>query len=269
MGHVVKEEYFSGQGVVMIATRDANGNPQGFRPLGNCPAVAIKNATTTLEHKEATTGQRGTDKRLTTEVKVGIEITLENYNAANVAMVTRGTKTEKTAGSVTGEAVTAYPGLVTSLAHMKVSTVVVKQGVTTLTAFVDEATPWDYKLNAEAGSLLFNTATGLDASGPADNITYTLGVADDITVDYAYAKQVEVDAFTSGNVEYYLRFEGLNTAEQDSPVVVEVFKFSVDPTQDFSMISDQIQSFVLQGSVLKDSLRATGSQYYKVTKIDV
>jgi hypothetical protein len=267
MGHSVKEEYFSGQGVVMIATRDVSGNPTGFRPLGNCPAVAIKNATTVLEHKESTTGQRGTDKRLTTEVKVGIEITLENYNSENIALVTRGTKTAKTGATVTAEAVTAYAGKISALAHMKVSAVTVEMGVTPLVAFVDEATAWDYKLNAEAGSIQFNSATGLDGSGAPPNITYTLGEKD-VTVDYTYATQVEVDAFNTGNTELYLRFEGLNTAEEDSPVVIEVFKFSVDPTQDFSMISDQIQSFVLQGSVLKDALRGTGSQYYKVTKID-
>lgn len=268
MGHQVTEEYFSGQGVVMIATRDASGNPMGFRPLGNCPAVAIKNATTVLEHKESTTGQRGTDKRLTTEVKVGIELTLENYNSQNLALVTRGTKTAVTGATATAEPVTAYPGLVSSLLHMKVSAVTVEQGVTPLVAFVNETTAWDYKLNADAGSIMFNTATGLDGSGAPPNITYTLGVADDITVDYTYATQVEVDAFNTGTPELYMRFEGLNTAEEDSPVVVEVFKFSVDPTQDFSMIGDQIQSFVLQGSVLKDSLRGSGSQYYKVTKID-
>lgn len=336
MGHTVKEEYFSGQGVVMIATRDANGTPQGFRPLGNCPAVAIKNATTTLEHKEATTGQRGTDKRLTTEVKVGIEITLENYNSKNLAMVLRGTKTAVAGAAVVDESVVGFPGGVAGFAHMKVSAVTVKQGATSLTAYTNDTTPWDYRVNTEAGSVMLNDAssvaapnlgtsitavavgatttltvtqawtvgdsvyisglTGADAATlngktfaistrtattitiaadtSAKTITAGSGKAYNLTApitllaSYTYATQQEVGAFTSGNVEYYLRFEGLNTAEQDSPVVVEVFKFSVDPTQDFSMISDQIQSFVLQGSVLKDSLRSTGSQYYKVMKID-
>ena len=75
MGHQVTEEYFSGQGVVLVAARDVNGNPKGFRPVGNVPNLAIKNATTVLEHKESTTGARGTDKRLTTEVKVSLEVT--------------------------------------------------------------------------------------------------------------------------------------------------------------------------------------------------
>lgn len=267
-GFSVTEEYFSGQGVCMIASRDATtGAPTGFRPLGNVPALSIKNATTTLEHKESTTGQRGTDKRLTTEIKVNLEMTMENFNSRNLALTTRGGYTDVASGSVTAEAMKAYEGLISATAHIKISAVTVKMGATTLVAYTADATPWDYKVNLETGGILFNTSAGLTSAGVPPNITYTSGEKD-VTVDYTYATQVKVDAFTAGSPELYLRFEGLNTAENNDPVVVEVFKFAVDPTQDLSLISDTLQSFVLAGSVLKDDKRLTGSPYYKVTKID-
>lgn len=261
--HQVTEEYFSGQGVVMAAFRDADGKALGFRPLGNVPALSIKNAATVLEHKESTTGQRGTDKRLTTEVKVNLELTMENFNSENIAFCTRGTATDVTGAAITGELTKAYAGAVTALAHIKVSTVVVKQSATTLIPYTIEGADWDYKLNADAGSLMFNTVGAADIG----SIIYTLGIAD-ISVDYTFATQTQVHAFTEGQPELFLRFEGLNTAEDNAPVVIEVFKFAVDPTQDLSLISDTLQSFVLQGSVLKDSSRTTGSPYYRVTKID-
>lgn len=336
MAYSVVEEYFSGQGVLLIGPRDSLGAPAGLRPLGNCPAVSIKNTTSVVEHKESTTGARGTDKRLLTEVKVAIDITLENFDSTNLAAVLQGTYANVAASSVTGEALKAYPGFVTPLAHLRASSVVIKKGATTLTAFVDNSTAYDYKVNTEAGSIQVNDGSvtafagiGVAATGTVTvGATTTLTITNDavpgatfyfgqgwagadaalfngksatvisstgttitlaivttgktitigtnkcawsgmaLTADYSWAQQQRVDAFTTGIPELYLRFEGLNTAESNAPVVVEVFKFAVDPTQDFSLISDQIQQFVLSGSVLKDSLQATGSQYYRVTKID-
>ena len=334
MSYSVTEEYFSGQGVCMIGTRDTNGKPAGLRPLGNVSALAIKNAVTTLEHKESTTGQRGTDLRLATDVKVSLDMTMENFNSENLAMTTRGTATVVPGASVTAEAINAYLGRVSPLAHIKTSAVVVKQGATTLIEYTNDSTPWDYKKNTDAGSLQFNdgavlawSAAGIVASGVTvgattvitvantavaggkvylrgfagadaamlNNLSFTITVATPtaitialdttakvitfatskvvwdnmaLTVDYTYASQTRTDAFTQGSPEMYMRFEGLNTAQNNAPVVVEIFKYSTDPTQDLSLISDTVQSFVMSGSVLKDSKQATGSQYYRVTKID-
>lgn len=335
MAHSIVEEYFSGQGVVLIGARDSLGKPAGLRPIGNVSAVSIKNATTVVEHKESTTGARGTDKRLITEVKVSIDLTMENFDSSNLASVLQGSFSNVSSGSVTGEALKAYPGYVSPLAHLKTSAWVIKKGATTLTGYVDASTAWDYRSNVEAGSLMINDGaalafaglgvaataitpgattavtitntaavgdtfffgqgwTGADAAvvnGKSGTITVASGssvtVAIDttgktitagtnkcawsgmaITADYTWAAQQLVGAFTTGNPELFLRFEGLNTAENNAPVVVDVFKFSTDPTQDFSLISDVLQQFVLSGSVLKDSLQLTGSQYYRVLKID-
>jgi hypothetical protein len=137
-----------------------------------------------------------------------------------------------------------------SLAHIKVSNVVVKHGNTTLVAGTD------YFVNADAGSIKF-----------ADTI---IGVADGdaLTVDYQFADQLVVDALTQGAKELYMRFEGLNTAEGNDPVVVEVFKFSTDPFKELALIGDTVQSFVLEGSVLADGSRSVGSKYFKVTKLN-
>ena len=339
MSYSVTEEYFSGQGVCMIGTRDVNGKPAGLRPLGNVSALAVKNATTTLEHKESQTGQRGTDLRLTTDVKVSLDMTMENFNSENLSLCTRGSSTAIGSGTATNEAVNAYSGLVSPLEYIKIGTPVVKMGATnTLTPYTNSTTAWDYKVNTEAGSLQFNdgvtlatanfgavaTAISVGATttltlpagnviavgdsvkfsgfagadaGDLNGVTAVVSAATDTsitvpidttasvitvgtnhvvnvnganaaTVTYTYATQSRVDAFTEGSPELYLRFEGLNTAKTNSPVIVEVFKYSTDPTQDLSLISDTVQSFVMSGSVLKDSKQATGSQYYKVTKID-
>lgn len=243
------DHYFSGQGVVLLAERDpANGKPKGFVSVGNVSALSLSVATSVLEHKESHTGQRGTDLRLTTETKCSLSMTMENFIAENLARVSRGQTTKVATGSAVAEAIKFYPGMVVALAHIKVSAVVVKNGAATLVLDTD------YEVNEEAGSIKFAPTVA------------TLVEGADLTVDYTYAAQFKVDALTVGAKELFMRFEGLNTAEENAPVVVEVFKFSTDPFQELALIADAVQSFVLEGSVLADGFRTTGSKYFSVTK---
>lgn len=75
-------------------------------------------------------------------------------------------------------------------------------------------------------------------------------------------------ALTEGVAEMAMRFEGLNTAEDNEPVVVEVFKFATDPLKELSLISDNFQQFVLEGSVLADSTKTTGSKFFHALKLN-
>lgn len=258
MGHKTTEKLYSGQGVCLIAKKDpATGKPLGFRHLGNVSQIAIQHATNVITHKESQSGQRVQDKRLITDLSVNLNMTFETFVPKNLALASRGTTTDVVGATVTDEAVKAYAGAISALEHIKVSSLSITKGVTPLVLYTDGAASnaWDFKLNAEAGSIEFN------ADGP--NMGYVDGVAD-VLVDYTYAKQVEIQAINAGNEEYVLRFEGLNTAENDEPVVINVHKVQLDPTQEFSLISDTIQGFQLAGACLKDSTKTVGSAFYEV-----
>jgi hypothetical protein len=73
---------------------------------------------------------------------------------------------------------------------------------------------------------------------------------------------------TEGFQEYALRFEGLNTAESNEPVLIEVFRISADILKELALISDKVQAFELAGSVLLDNTRPTGSKFFKTTKLN-
>lgn len=326
-------KYYSGQGVVMLGDRSATGKGINFRPLGNVTALTISTETSTLEHKESQSGQRAVDFRLTTETNVTCSLTLENFARDVLALAMRGGFTDVAAGSVTGEAIAGYPGSVAPLQKVKVSAVAVKRGATSLTLYSNDATPYDYKLNSEAGSIQINdgsttpvaaittggtapsaitvgattsvtvantaavgdymvitglsgadaaflngkwfriltaspTAVTLDVNTTGKTITIGTplsafsGVA--LTVDYSYAAQVRVDALTTAAPEKFLRFEGLNTLDGNNPVVVEVFKFVLDPASEFGLITgEEAASLAIEGSVLADPLQSSGSQFYR------
>jgi hypothetical protein len=344
--------YFSGQGVVLIGSRDSTGKPAGLIPVGNVSALKLGLAATTLEHKESQTGNRAIDLRLITELKSSLQMTIENFSSTGLANALTGDVSQVIAGTVTTGSETAklYHGKVTPMANINVSSVVVKRnGGTpqTLTLYTNDATPWDYKLNAAAGSVMINdgsvtaiatlttgntitaptnvtvgtttvltwaatppasvlavgvggylSATGfagadaallnakahrvtaIDASAKTVTLatntagkTITIGTpvlcvdGDVLDFAYNYTAQNRVNAMTALASEKYMRFEGLNTADGGNPVIVEVFRFIVDPLKELQLIGEGVGPFVLDGNVLSDPLQATGSKFFKVTQL--
>lgn len=254
-----KTYYYSGQGVLLTGPRDASGNAAGLTAMGNVTDLKIGIETSTLEHKDSQSGQRAVDFRLTTETKATLTVTVENYVRDVLATALRGQSTSIAAGSVVAAPSVYYTGKVVALAHVKVSAVAVKKGATTLTPYVNDATDYDYKLNAEAGSIWFND--GLIT--PQDQTDTGFADGDALTVDYTYQAQARVDALTVAQPELFMRFEGLNTLDGNNPVVVEAFRFVPDPAAELALISgEEAASFELTGSLLIDSTRSTGSKYF-------
>lgn len=329
-------KYYSGQGTVLIGKRTAAGKPAGLIPVGNVSRVIITNSESQIEHKESQTGQRTVDLVLTTQLKPSISLDLESVNGRNLALALWGGRTDRLAGTLTNEAIAWYANAVQPTKFMKISTQVVKRGATTLTAFVAEGTPYDYKVNTDSGSVLFNDGAttlvsaittggtapsaitvgnptdvtlatpagfvvgdrvvitgfaGADAAlvngkafetvvgaGVAGHVylnvdttgkTITLGSplscfeGQALTIDYSYAGSTLIDALNQAAPERWIRFEGLNTADSNNPLVVDCFRFRVSPLREQSLLSDDVYKYTLEGDLLQDVLQTTGSQYYK------
>lgn len=84
-----------------------------------------------------------------------------------------------------------------------------------------------------------------------------------LAVDYTYASQYVVQGMTQGSQERWVRFEGLNTADNNAPVVVDIFRFLVDPLKELSFIGDAVNSFQLEGNMLADNGRTSGSKFFR------
>lgn len=256
--NAISSRYFSGQGIVMMATRDVNGNPEGFVNIGNVSNLVISQEQTKEEHKESSTGNRSVDAVLTTETSVTLSMTMEHIHKDNLALGLFGTATDVAAGSVTNEVVKAYLGKTVALDKPNVSSVVVTDDTNTTTYVLGE----NYTINAEAGSINILDAA---AQGAATNPIANLQT---LHIDYSYTAHDTIDAFTTSAPERWLRFEGLNTADSNKTVVVDVFKFRVDPFAELALINDTFAQFVVDGEVLSDSTKLTGSKYYKIKVVD-
>ena len=325
------EEYFTGQGSVLISDRTAGGQAVGFRHFGNVSALAIATARNYNVHKESKSGNRATDRRTISETNVTMSATCENFSSENIAAYTTGLLTKVAAGTVTGQKYIGTAGLVTAFDHIQVSALDVKAGATSLVAYTNDATAWDYKVNLDAGSILLNAAstklaatvtdvlvgtkttitavigyvkigdtvtlsdvTGTDAASVngiplvVEQVTATgvvvdldttgktivgtaaklSGVGVELTVGYSYQAQDLIDALAAKERDVWLRFEGLNTAENQEPVVVDVFRLGIQPIAELALFGDAVQAETINGELMADNLRPAGSsQFYQVRKV--
>ncbi len=243
-------KYFSGQGVVYLAEKDATGVLLGFRDVGNVPELKLAFKTSNIDHKESRTGNRLIDMRLATDKTCDATFTLEGFDADTLKTAMFATSVASVAGTVTAESITARLGKVVPLSKIQVSTVVVKgTGAKSTTTYVQDK---NYTVNLATGSIYIMTA----AEQTAAAAVATIADADVLAVDFSYAAQSLTKAFKDSQKTYTLRFEGLNTASNNEPVVVTIPNFRPDPLKDLSLISNDLQTFVMDGAALADT--ATG-----------
>ena len=236
--------YFSGQGRVFVGSRDINGNPAGLTFVGNVPELKVSLSVDTIEHQEAQSGQRLTDLQLIKIKKGEFACTLEELIAINLELALYGTTTTVTPGTVTGEILPnpVTPGSLYPLAFQNVSTVQIQDSDAT-----PKTLPTDqYNVNPKHGSVVILDATG---GGP-----YT----EPFILDYAYGAANVTAMFTQPLPERWIRFEGLNTADGNREVVIDLYRVAINPAKELSIITDELLKFELSGQVLADLSKPVG-----------
>lgn len=229
--------YFSGQGKLWVAPL-VNGVPGQFRWLGNVPDFKPSFDTSKIEHKESYSGQRLLDKVITTENKSKVAAELEDWSKENLALAVRGSSTTIASGTVAAGTPESSPvglvvGSIWALAHQKVSAVVVKDSAATPATVA----PAKYSVDTDFGAITILDVTGLTLP---------------LTASYAYAAVDNIAFFTQPIQEVALRFEGVNTADGNKKVLVEIYRVALDPTKDLGLITNDLGKFSLEGNALVD-----------------
>jgi len=242
--------YFRGQGPLMIADRDANGKPMGMEFVGDLESVSLTPNVERFEVIENTSGAGAIGSSGVKRTSYGVSIGFRSVKPSHLKLALQGALTSKAAGSVTNEVHTAYLDKFTPLEHTNVSSVVVTGAGGTPT-YVENT---DYIVHADEGLIEF-------ISGG----TITDGTA--VEIDYSYAAQQHVKVAPQ-NKDKFLVFNGINTANNDKRVRVELYKVQLDPGALDNMISDEPGPMTINGVLLLDTQRAAGDQLYSVKAQD-
>jgi len=265
--------YYSGQGSLYVAERNADGTPKGFLPLGNVPTFEISVEVTKFEHKESESGARAVDLSIVQEKKGTFTMTLENLTIDNLATAFWGSSAV-TAAVVAGTAtVTAYVHADTydyriPLPYPAVDTVVLKDSGETITYELgtsegDTVNSLNGWVDEAGGSIvIFNTAKQT-SRGAANNIA-------DLDVlhitSYNAGASSTMYAFTQDSLVRYLRFEGINTVDTGSGtkrLIVNMFKSQLDPLTGYGLINEELGSLQITGNLLYDELQTGTSKFFE------
>lgn len=244
--------YFSGQGKLYLGNRSTAGNPETLRWIGDVADFSFSAEPDVLEAKENYSGNRQTVVRITRELKMSMKASMRQISADNLKLMLLGETVAQAGGSVTNEVIgpatgTLAVGNVFILGGQDVSAVTIKDSTATPKTLTADT---NYTLNAKGGSIEILDAT---TGGP-----YTLP----LKADYTKAAATRVKMFTAANLEYWLRFEGLNTAVSGyPPVIVDIYRVRLDPVKDFGLINDDLGNFELSGSCLVDQTKTAVSDF--------
>jgi hypothetical protein len=236
--------YASFQGRVYLGRRDAAGRPIDVRSPGNVAELKLSLKTELVEHYESQSGQRTLDHRMVKQKSATVTLTIEEFTKENLALALYGHHVAGAAGTVDAETVGGSAPVVGDryfLAHPKVSNLVLQDSSVPPVRLNDGV---DYTADLDFGAVQF---LRLDDGG-----TPSVAYAPPIKAGYGFGAVTAVGLFTQPLPERYLRFEGLNTAQGNARVLVELYRVAFDPLKELALISDELSRFELEGALLAD-----------------
>lgn len=250
------KRYFRGQGKLEYAERNplTGAQTSGYIWVGNVTALTLALEVGSVDHFESHTGQSLQDVMIETTKKATGTMTMEDYNTEVLARFMYGTETQIAAATVTAETVIAKLGQSQALANI---------GITTWTSLTNSAGTTTY---TEGTDYTLDRRTGMVKFLSGGTITQDQS----LRANYAFGKTQKASAFTSPNSPIILRFNGLNTVEADSPVVIDVYKFRFTPLSQLPLIGNEISNFEVRGTALYDDQRADSTadgRFFRVREL--
>jgi hypothetical protein len=267
--------YFSGQGRVYISERDGSGNPIAMKWVGNVSALEVSLDTTKVEHSESYTGQRLTDLLLETKKTAALKATFEDWDPDNLARVLRGTVVTGSVVAITNEVIPVTTGQLAAAsiaANGSLKVLVKGKNISETGIVLEDSTGTPKVLVKDTNFRVLSAAAGL-----IEIYDVTTGITGALTgplvIDYAPGARKEIGMFTQGSTEYYMMFDGVNTAANNAPVVAEFFKVQFNPAQSIPLINAELGTFEVTGSVLIDATKSASTvtnplgQFGKITQV--
>nr|DAI22390.1 MAG TPA: major tail protein [Caudoviricetes sp.] len=227
------ETYSYSQGKVFLAKRLPSGEVGPQRWVGDVSELTISLSVEDLTHKESYSGAKQEVKKIVTGKSGEVSAKFHEFSAENLSLLLLGQATKIEAGSVTEEKLPAEiaVGDRIALAHPKVSNVTIEDLTVGTDFIVDEIFGAIEFLKAQTGN--------------------TKAVA------YSYGDVQNVALLTENSKDLFLRFEGLNLAEDNEWTLVELYKVSFNPAESLSLINNEnsLDALNAKAKVLADTTK--------------
>lgn len=213
------EQYYFGQGRVYSRKYGVAGAK--WRWWGDVSDLKAAGASDKVTHKESYSGKKGTVRSFGIGDSFTLTGTLHQIDTAGLADLLGGTVTTVDSGVVTGEDLgTVAVGDIIKLDYPGVSSLVISDSAAT-PVVIDAA---HYDADVRFGTMEFLALP----SAPAPTMP--------LTAAYSYAGYSQVAFFTQALPILEFRYEGVNLAEDEAPVIVEWYKVGPEPLKELALI---------------------------------
>ncbi|MDI3489559.1 MAG: hypothetical protein PWP11_836 [Thauera sp.] len=214
------ETYYFGQGKVF--SRPYNTSGAKWRWWGDVSALNLAANVEKVTHLESFSGNRGIVRDIPISKAMTVNATIHQLDTESLALLIYGAATTVAAGTVAAESLgTVAPGDLLKLAYGGVSSLVITDS-DTVPVTIDDA---HYELDARFGSIEIKTLP----TSPAPVMP--------LKAAYSYSGGKQVNFLTQPQPIVEFRYEGINLAEGNAPVVVEFYKLATNPLQDLALIT--------------------------------
>lgn len=222
------------------------GSAAPLQAVGNVSVLSLEiteDEKTLQDYTRPGGGQWAAVSRVT---GVNASMTLHDLDPVNLARAIYGDTSAVVGAAIVGEPHTAYQGGLIRLAHPNPTLVTVTSDPAGTTYDAGD----DYEVRPE-GIMILEGAIADDT---------------DILISYTYGAYDVVQALTAGSQTYELSFGGLNEANSNSPVVLDIYRLQVSAAANLSFVGDDFASMEVTGKVLLDATKTgTGiSRYFRV-----
>lgn len=253
----MSDEFYYGKGRFSLAEIDALTGVRGqFRYVGDMSVLTPKFSTEQVKHIESNSGQNIEVASFDISKSVSVDSTFHNVNADNLAMMVRSTVTSTAGGTATAESLGAAVavGDVVYLANPGVSDLVITDSTGTPLTLA-EGTDYEVDLN-------FGRVTILSIGS----------YVQPFKAAYTFASRKTVGMFTAPQKYYAGRFEGLDLANGNAPVMVDFYKVTPGVLQELQLISsgNDVAGVPLTFTALGDQSKSATAglgQFGSVTRI--
>lgn len=248
-------DYVVGGGKVLLARLDANGMPQEYRHLGNCPSFKSNVTATILEHVSSLTGLKYVDEQVVVQQKTALSLELDEINFDNLALFLSG-DAETYDNSVAAAGVTAdatngnlivyakgrhynlYKATTGAPAVNPADSRIYDIGAVTVKS-LDAMTTYtlgtDYEIDRAQG-IIFITAGSTMTANPTTGVKYRVDIAANAPADQAPS---QVQGVTKSVIAGSLKFIMINPANSNQQIEFEFWKVQLTAEGDFEMITAQ------------------------------
>jgi hypothetical protein len=231
--------YYYGQGKVFLARRNAAGQPLSWRWVGDVSSLTLELEFEDKNTKASVGGQLVSTQRYITAVGGKVTSTWHELLVSNLELVLNSASVvEPFSIHATHQLpVDIVEGDVFSLPHTTVFNVDIAGLENNI----------DYKVDLQWGMIEFITT-------PANTV---------YQVSYEHLQNQSLPLFTSQPVELSLRYQGVNMAEGNTPVLVELYRLVLDPLATFELINtgDSLAELETTAQMLADFAQNKSAEF--------